>query len=57
MSSNKYDLNLGFVITDDKFNISYYNEYFKSNIIKADVLNKKITVFFQDLNVDMDKNL
>ncbi|HKM01702.1 MAG TPA: sigma 54-interacting transcriptional regulator [Sedimentibacter sp.] len=57
MSSNKYDLNLGFVITDDKFNISYCNEYFKSNIIKADVLNKKITVFFQDLNVDMDKNL
>ncbi len=57
MSSIKYDLNLGFVITDDKFNILYCNEYFKTNIIKADILNKKITIFFQDLNVDMGKNL
>ncbi len=57
MPSNKYDLNLGFIITDDKFNILYCNEYFKTNIIKTDILNKKITIFFQDLNVDMDKNL
>ena len=57
MPSIKYDLNLGFVITDGKFNILYCNEYFKTNIIKADILNKKITIFFQDLNVDMDKNL
>ena len=57
MTSIKYDLNLGFVITDDKFNTLYCNEYFKTNIIKADILNKKITIFFQDLNVDMDKNL
>lgn len=57
MSSIKYDLNLGFVITDDKFNILYCNEYFKTNIIKVDILNKKITIFFQDIKVDMDKNL
>ena len=57
MSSIKYDLNLGFVITDGKFNILYCNEYFKKNIIKTDILNKKITIFFQDIQVDMDKNL
>jgi PAS domain S-box-containing protein len=57
MPSIKYDLNLGFLITDDKFNILYCNEYFKANIIKADILNKKITIFFQDIQVDMDKNL
>ena len=57
MSSIKYDLSLGFVITDGKFNILYCNEYFKNNIIKADILNKKITIFFQDIQVDMDKNL
>lgn len=57
MASIKYDLNLGFVITDDKFNILYCNEYFKENIIRTDILNKKITIFFQDIQVDMDKNL
>lgn len=57
MSSIKYDLNIGFVITDDKFNILYCNEYFKANIINSDVLSKKITIFFQDLKVDRDKNL
>ena len=57
MSSNKNSLDLGFIITDDKFNVLYCNEYFKTNIIKADILNKKITMFFQDINVDMDKNL
>ena len=53
----KNDLNLGFIITDDKFNVLYCNEYFKTNIIKTDILNKKITMFFQNINVDMDKNL
>jgi PAS domain S-box-containing protein len=57
MPSIKYDLNLGFVITDNNFNILYCNEYFKTNIIKTDILNKKITIFFPDINVDMDKNL
>ena len=57
MSSTKNNLDLGFIITDDKFNVLYCNEYFKTNIIKADILNKKITMFFQDINVDMDKNL
>ncbi|MFA6781782.1 MAG: sigma 54-interacting transcriptional regulator [Sedimentibacter sp.] len=57
MSSTKNNLDLGFIITDDKFNVLFCNEYFKTNIIKADILNKKITMFFQDINVDMNKNL
>ena len=57
MSSIKNSLDLGFIITDDKFNVLYCNEYFNTNIIKTDILNKKITMFFQDINVDMDKNL
>mgnify|MGYP000940636513 CR=1 FL=1 len=57
MSSIKNNLDLGFIITDDKFNVLYCNEYFKTNIIKTDIQNKKITMFFQDINVDMDKNL
>lgn len=57
MSPIKYDLNIGFVITDNKLNILYCNEYFETNIIKADIVNQKITIFFQDINVDMDNNL
>lgn len=57
MQSIKYNLNLGYVITDDKFNILYCNEYFKTKITKTDVLGKKITIFFQDIKVDMDDNL
>ena len=42
---------LGFVITDNKFNILYYNDYFKINICKnsKDILNKKLTLFFYDI--------
>ncbi len=57
MPPTKHDLNLGFIITDDKFNILYCNDYIKTNVIKADILNKKITMFFQDIQVNMDKNL
>ena len=56
MSSIKNSLDLGFIITDDKFNVLYCNEYFNTNIIKTDILNKNNNVF-QDINVDMDKNL
>jgi len=57
MSPIKNDFNIGFVITDNKFNTLYCNEYFETNIIKTEIINKKITMFFQDINVDMDKNL
>lgn len=51
---NKIDYNLGFVITDNKFNILYGNNYFKTNICKnnEDILNKKLTVFFQGIKDD-----
>jgi PAS domain S-box-containing protein len=59
MNSKNIDLNMGFVITDDKFNILYTNNFFKTNICKnnEDVLNKKLTVFFQDIRVDSDDDL
>lgn len=57
MKLSKYDFNIGFIITDDKFNILYSNKYFKNNIIKTDIHNKKITIFFQDIKVDMDEEL
>lgn len=45
---------MGFVITDDKFNILYCNSYFKTNICKdsEDVLSKKLTVFFHGIRDD-----
>lgn len=59
MNSKNIDLSMGFVITDDKFNILYSNNFFKTNICKnnEDVLNKKLTVFFQDIKVDSDDDL
>lgn len=59
MNSKNIDLNMGFVITDDKFNILYSNNFFKTNICKnnEDILNKKLTVFFQDINVDSEDDL
>ncbi|MFA9422528.1 MAG: sigma-54 interaction domain-containing protein [Sedimentibacter sp.] len=56
MESKNIDLNVGFVITDDKFNISYCNKFFKTKIYKSneDVLNKKITIYFQDIKVDRE---
>jgi len=53
----KYNFNTGYIITDDKFNILYCNKYFKKNIIGTEILNKKITVFFQDIKVDMEEEL
>lgn len=57
MPSSKNDVDLGFVITDNKLNVLYCNDYFKNNITKTDILNKKITMFFHDINVDKDKSL
>nr|WP_300094683.1 sigma 54-interacting transcriptional regulator [Sedimentibacter sp.] len=59
MDSKNIELNMGFVITDDKFNILYSNDYFRTYICKnnEDVLNKKITVFFQDIKVDEHDDL
>lgn len=57
MEIKNIDLKVGFVITDDKFNILYCNKYFKTNICKSngDILNKKITIFFQDIKVDSEE--
>lgn len=57
MESKNIDLNMGFVITDDKFNILYCNKFFKTNICKnnKDILNKKITIYFQDIKVDKEE--
>ena len=57
MQDYKYNFNAGYIITDDKFNILYCNKYFKKNIIGTEILNKKITVFFQDIKVDMEEEL
>lgn len=52
------DFTLGFVITDKKFNILYYNNYFKTNICKnnEDILSKKLTIYFHDIKDDKDQN-
>lgn len=51
MNAVNMDFTLGFVITDNKFNILYYNDYFKTNICKNnnDILNKKLTLYFHDI--------
>lgn len=45
---------LGFVITDTKYNILYYNDHFKSSIYKSngELLNKKLTIYFQGIRDD-----
>ena len=53
----KYNFNTGFVITDEKFNVLYCNEYFNENIINKDIINKKITLFFHDIKVDKMEDL
>lgn len=58
MKSEGIDFNLGFVITDSKFNIIYYNDYFKINICKSnsEIFNKKLTMYFQNINDDENQN-
>lgn len=58
MKTEGIDFTLGFVITDTKFNILYYNDYFKTSICKrnGEVLNKKLTMYFQDIKDDENQN-
>ncbi len=52
------DFTLGFVITDKKFNIVHYNNYFKTSIYKSneEILNKKLTIYFHDIKDDSEQN-
>lgn len=56
---SKDNINMGFILTDDKFNILYCNQYFKKFIANSSVelLNKKITVYFQDIKADKKQEL
>jgi len=54
----KDNMNMGYLLTDDKYNILYFNKYFRKFINNSeDILNKKITVFFQDIKVDKKQEL
>ncbi|MDF2677291.1 MAG: hypothetical protein K0Q97_1609 [Bacillota bacterium] len=56
---DKNNLNTGYILTDDKYNILYCNELFKKfiGLSLSDILNKKVTVFFQDIKVDKKQEL
>lgn len=58
MKGTAVDFTVGFAITDKKFNILYYNNYFKTNICKSkeDILSKKLTIYFHDIKDDRDQN-
>ncbi len=58
MKDISVDFTIGFAITDKKFNILYYNNYFKTNICKnnEDILNKKLTIYFHDIKDDKEQN-
>lgn len=62
-SKNVYNdsMNMGYLLTDDKFNILYFNKYFKKFVNNInnneEILNKKITVYFQDIKVDKKQEL
>jgi PAS domain S-box-containing protein len=51
MNAEHFNFTLGFVITDQKSNILYCNNYFKTNICKniKEILNKKLTIYFHDI--------
>jgi PAS domain S-box-containing protein len=55
-SKNTWDnnLNMAYVLTDDKLNILYCNRYFKKFIggNNDEILNKKISYYFQDIMMD-----
>lgn len=54
----KDNMNMGYLLTDVKYNILYFNKYFKKFVNNnEDILNKKITVFFQDIKVDKKQEL
>nr|WP_312576598.1 sigma 54-interacting transcriptional regulator [Sedimentibacter sp.] len=51
-------MNMGYLLTDDKYNILYFNKYFKKIVNNnEDILKKKITVYFQDIKVDKKQEL
>jgi len=55
---NNDSTNMGYLLTDDKFNIIYFNNYFKKFVSNnEDILNKKITVYFQDIKLDKKQEL
>ena len=58
---NKYknNMDMGFIITDDKYNILYCNQYFKKYIAYNidDIINKKVTLFFKDLKADKNQEV
>ncbi len=58
MRIKNVDFTIGFVITDNKYNILYCNNYFKANICKVsgEILNKKLTMYFHDIKGDEDQN-
>jgi PAS domain S-box-containing protein len=58
MKAESTDFALGLVITDTKFNILFYNDYFRTNICKKneEILNKKLTIYFHDIKDDENQN-
>lgn len=52
-------MNMGYIITDEKYNILYYNQYFKKFIVGSneEILNKKVTMYFQNLKVDKKQEI
>ncbi len=55
----KNNTNMGHIITDDKYSILHYNNYFKKYIAKNDddIINKKITMYFHNIKVSRMKEL
>ncbi len=55
---NNDSMNMGYLLTDDKYNIIYFNKYFKKFVSNnEDILNKKITVYFQDIKLDKKQEM
>lgn len=59
INNYRSNINIGYIITDDKYNILYYNQYFKNFIPNndEDILNKKVTMFFHNIKVEKMKEI
>jgi len=59
INNYKNNMNMGYIVTDDKYNILYCNQYFKKFIVNnnEDMLNKKVTIYFQDIKVDKTQEI
>lgn len=59
INNYKNNMNMGYIITDEKYNILYYNQYFKKFIVGSneEILNKKVTMYFQNLKVDKKQEI